>query len=401
MTAVEQANISAISLPRPIELTRRDSTEPVLRLPTDFTPKPLASPALTAAQKTKLAELRAKIPGLLAKPPVHEEDAAWLTDDKCLLRYLRATSWHVAKATDRIAGTLKWRHERRPHRIDPDYVRPESETGKLTLNGFDRYGRPVLYLIPARENTKTSPRQVDNFIFFMERAITVMPPGIDQLIMVIDFTGTSMFQSPGVGVAREIATTLEQHYPERLGAAFIIGAPWFFSQAYKIISPFLNEVTQKKIQFINIKLPPRPTLSSSTSLPVTTNNSTNTTKINNRKSWLSLGRQSGEITVNSHKKYATIGPSTSKGASNSNNNNHDDDDTLAPLPELDKQSNSSSVISTNLPQGVPSPIWDIISPELLDVMVGGQLVFRHEMPTYWDHLLLHTVDYIPEKPSNT
>ncbi|KAI9593982.1 CRAL-TRIO domain-containing protein, partial [Syncephalis fuscata] len=221
---------------KPFVLSRKKPTEPVLSLPNGFAAETLPPRTLTAEQETKLADHATNT----------QEDEEWLSDDRCLLRYLRAARWNSTKAAERIQCTLQWRHERRPHRLDPAYVRPEAETGKLTLNGFDRYGHPVIYLVPNRENTKTSQRQVDHFIFFMERAIAAMPSHVDQMTLVIDFTGTSIFQSPGAGVAREIANTLERHYPERLASAFIIGAPWFFGQVYKLISPFLDEVTQKK-----------------------------------------------------------------------------------------------------------------------------------------------------------
>ncbi|RKP10642.1 CRAL-TRIO domain-containing protein [Thamnocephalis sphaerospora] len=297
----------------------------MLRLPSEFKPEalpatlPCAQP-LDAEQQDKLAALRVQAETLAA---AHPDDAAWLTD-ACLLRYLRAARWQVAKAAERLGNTLAWRRERRPHVLDPDYVMPEAATGKIFVNGFDRYGRPVIYLVPRRENTKPSRRQMDHLIFFLERAIAAMPPGVEQVTLIIDFTGASLFNSPGAGVAKETANMLEQHYPERLGSAYIVGAPWFFGQVFKLVSPFLDTVTRDKINFVDLKHKPE-----------------------EPKSTKEAGvEQNGEWT----------------------------------------------------PAGVPSPMWDIIPPEMLDATIGGRYVFRHEMPTYWEHLLAETVHYSPELP---
>ena len=51
--------------------------------------------------------------------------------------------------------------------ISADEVKPEAETGKILLNGFDNDGRPILYLRPGRENTKESPRQIRHLVFHM------------------------------------------------------------------------------------------------------------------------------------------------------------------------------------------------------------------------------------------
>lgn len=61
----------------------------------------------------------------------------------------------------------KQRRDYKPDLIPADEVKPEAETGKLLLNGFDNEGRPILYLRPGKENTKESPRQIRHLVFHM------------------------------------------------------------------------------------------------------------------------------------------------------------------------------------------------------------------------------------------
>ncbi|KAJ1569019.1 hypothetical protein HK405_010927 [Cladochytrium tenue] len=74
-------------------------------------------------------------------------DARRFCDDACLRRYLRATTWDTDRAAAKLKDTLAWRYEYRPHEITPEEVRTEAVGGNNFVNGFDRYGRPVIYLI--------------------------------------------------------------------------------------------------------------------------------------------------------------------------------------------------------------------------------------------------------------
>lgn len=55
-------------------------------------------------------------------------------------------------------------------------------------------------------------------------------------------------------MSMDVLKILSDHYPERLGSAWMVHASWSFSFFWKTISPFLDNVTKKKIFFIG-KLP--------------------------------------------------------------------------------------------------------------------------------------------------
>ncbi len=52
-------------------------------------------------------------------------------------------------------------------------------------------------------------------------------------------------------ISMEIVDILQNHYPERLGVAFIHHAPWVWTIFWKMISPFLNDVTRNKVKMIS------------------------------------------------------------------------------------------------------------------------------------------------------
>ncbi|KAF8527435.1 CRAL/TRIO domain-containing protein [Hysterangium stoloniferum] len=181
--------------------------------------------------------------------PYHVWEERWLNSFDCCGRYMRASKWKFDEAKRRIKGTMEWRREFKPDLIKPEDVRVESETGKIILNGYDVDGRPVLYMRPGRENTPTSPRQIQHLIFCLERAIDFMPPGQDSLVIVVDYASTTMRTNPSIGTARKVLHILQQHYVERLGRAIVVNLPMLLNFFYKGIGPFLDPVTKDKMRF--------------------------------------------------------------------------------------------------------------------------------------------------------
>ncbi|RKO85896.1 CRAL-TRIO domain-containing protein [Blyttiomyces helicus] len=174
-------------------------------------------------------------------------------DDACLLRYLRATRWIVEHSAKRLEATLAWRLDYKPHLITPEEVEPEALTGKEYLCGFDLAGRPLLFLVPRNENTKTYDRQVRFVVWNLERTIRAMPPGIEHLTLVIDYENMSMFNAPPLSISKRVLSIIGDHYPERLGVSFVINPSWYLWGFFKLIGPFLDPVTRAKIRFVNLK----------------------------------------------------------------------------------------------------------------------------------------------------
>ncbi|TPX65183.1 hypothetical protein SpCBS45565_g05336 [Spizellomyces sp. 'palustris'] len=203
-------------------------------------------------QIAQLDQLKELVPPLLTTGDERTEEEAWC-DDACLLRYLRATKWNVPAAAKRLENTLAWRREYKPHKIDPAEVEEEAKMGKQIVSGFDLQGRPLIYMIPRKEHTKTYDRQLRFVVFNLERAIRAMPPGVESLNLVIDYEGVSVRTSPPSSQAKKVLAILGDHYPERLGMGFMINPSWYLWVFFKIIGPFLDPITRSKIHFVNLK----------------------------------------------------------------------------------------------------------------------------------------------------
>lgn len=179
----------------------------------------------------------------------------YIHDGGCMARYLRARDWDVAKAESLLRSTLEWRNTFKITEISPldDAISLEGETGKTYRNGFDLLGRPIIYMKPRFQNTKNYDKQVRYTVHHLERAMESMNQfeGVEQMVLFIDFHGYSITNAPPMSVTKEVLGILLNCYPERLGLALMIDAPFLFNMAYKVIYPFLPTETRKKIHFIS------------------------------------------------------------------------------------------------------------------------------------------------------
>ncbi|EIN14281.1 CRAL/TRIO domain-containing protein [Punctularia strigosozonata HHB-11173 SS5] len=203
------------------------------------------------AQQADIEALREYANSLLlpSTDPYYVWELRWLNRADTIPRYMRAAKWKLEDGKKRIKATLEWRREYKPDLIPPDEVKVEAETGKILLNGFDRDGRPIIYMRPAKENTETSPRQLRHLVWWLERAKDLMPPGQESLVIIVDYRGTTMRTNPSISVARKVLVILQQHYVETLGRAIVMHLPMLLNFFYKGISPFLDPVTRDKMRF--------------------------------------------------------------------------------------------------------------------------------------------------------
>lgn len=98
----------------------------------------------------------------------------------------------------------------------------QAETGKMYFSGFDKTGRPLWIMKPRFENSKDSDGQIKHIVFCLERGIRLLPERVEKVSIVVDFKGSSMSNNASVGTSKKFLEILSNHYPERLGVAFLV-----------------------------------------------------------------------------------------------------------------------------------------------------------------------------------
>ncbi|BEI83712.1 hypothetical protein CcaverHIS002_0403160 [Cutaneotrichosporon cavernicola] len=181
--------------------------------------------------------------------PYHVWEKRFLDDVGTHARFMRAAKWHLENGKKRILATMEWRREFRPELIEPEDVAVEAETGKIVISGFDKDGRPIVYMRPRYENTETSPRQIRHLIYVLERAIDICPEGQDQVCIVVDYKQATSNNTPSVSTGLQALNILQHHYVERLGRGLVVNMPWWINAFFSAIQPFMDPITRDKIRF--------------------------------------------------------------------------------------------------------------------------------------------------------
>ncbi|KAJ3129947.1 hypothetical protein HK098_007213 [Nowakowskiella sp. JEL0407] len=257
--------------PEESEIAKAKTKFPLTTAP-DFTVlshvSPLPEHSLSAEQESALQELTSILPEIVSTVDSHDNEANYANPEQkqevksqetewlnrnCLLRYLRATKWNVHAAVVRLEATLNWRREYKPLQIAAEEVEPEAESGKIFINGFDLHGRPIIHLFPQRENTKTYDRQIRYVVYTLEKAIKMMPEGVEQVTILVDYEHIQMSNATPLSVSRKFLQVLGDHYPERFGMGVLINPGYYLYVLFKLIGPFMDPVTKSKIHFCNLK----------------------------------------------------------------------------------------------------------------------------------------------------
>ncbi|EFA77752.1 cellular retinaldehyde-binding/triple function domain-containing protein [Heterostelium album PN500] len=183
------------------------------------------------------------------------EDVAYLTD-MCILRYLRARNYTVSKSEKMLRNTLAWRKSYRPQDVKLSEVTDIAKTGAIYVNGKDVKGRPIIIARPRNDTLKKMPHELKfkNLVYWLEQGFRQMneSKGIETFCFVVDYHGFSR-KSMDMKTNLESMHHLLDNCPERMGQSLFLDPPTMFWVAWKIISPFLNEVTLSKVKFIYSK----------------------------------------------------------------------------------------------------------------------------------------------------
>uniref|UniRef100_V5GEZ1 CRAL-TRIO domain-containing protein n=2 Tax=Kalmanozyma brasiliensis (strain GHG001) TaxID=1365824 RepID=V5GEZ1_KALBG len=182
------------------------------------------------------------------KKPLDEVEIMRNLSRESMIRYLRATKWDVAAAQKRLTDTIAWRREYGVDTFKAEDLEPEAMTGKETILGYDNKGRPLHYMHPSRNTTEETPRQMQFAVWILERAIDLMPPGVEMLALLINFGGRKR-NPTSISNAKLMLYILQNHYVERLGIALCINVPWIFKAFWNAIYPFIDPVTKGKCKF--------------------------------------------------------------------------------------------------------------------------------------------------------
>ncbi|XP_042027756.1 phosphatidylinositol transfer protein 3-like [Salvia splendens] len=192
-------------------------------------------------ERTRIQTMKALI--------LKQDPSAKDVDDLMIRRFLRARDLDVDKASAMFLKYLKWRREAIPNGfISPSEISNDLAQNKLFMQGYDRAGRPIVVIFPARHKpASTTVEEFKRFnIYGLEKICARMPSGHEKFTSIADVQGWGYVNSDIRGYLAALSI-LQDCYPE--GKLLIINAPYIFVAVWKMVYPFIDKNTKKKIVF--------------------------------------------------------------------------------------------------------------------------------------------------------
>ncbi|KAG0567364.1 hypothetical protein KC19_7G129700 [Ceratodon purpureus] len=202
------------------------------------------APERRAQEVELLKQMRVKV----AKLDPASGDVA----DADLLRFLRARSMSVSKASKMFAEHQKWRREYFPLGCaQEDEIRDELNAEKFFIQGHDKLGRPIALVFAAKH--VSSKKNVEKYkraiTYFLDKLIASMPPGEEKFVVISDLKDLK-YKNLDVRGLLAAFNFMQAYYPERLGRVYTLHTPSLFWGFWKMVEPFLDDVTKAKIVFV-------------------------------------------------------------------------------------------------------------------------------------------------------
>ena len=219
------------------------------------------SSGMTDEEASKVAEME-KILGLAEK-------STYMRRRMCV-RFLRARRGDVPAAAEMLKNALAWREENNVDQVlkIPD---PKEKVFQAicphSFHGFDKQGHPVYYertgIIVMGELMKHCSedeivfRHVRQMEYLARLALKSSKKNgrpIEKFVLVCDLQGLPYGPNmAGQRCFRRTTRIDQDYYPERLHKVFFINAPISFRGIWQVVKPWLNPVTQAKIEIIGAR----------------------------------------------------------------------------------------------------------------------------------------------------
>ncbi|CAL8471490.1 g11032 [Coccomyxa elongata] len=170
--------------------------------------------------------------------------------DQMINQFLRATDSNISQAEKRLRETLQWREAENVECITCLACTRDPRSHYMHPIGIDRWGRPVIYSCLALAANRSVEDNRLHMVATFEQAIKLMKPPVEQWVWVSDFHGFG-FGDLNPQIANTFLELSSKHYPERLGAFMVVGAPFIFNGLWSVLQPLVDSVTRRKIHMLS------------------------------------------------------------------------------------------------------------------------------------------------------
>ncbi len=192
---------------------------------------------------TKLAELRAA---------VDEATGGYPFMDIVYKRFLVGYKGVVDSAIRGMIRHWEWRKETNADTLTADSCSSIIAKKVAIIFGTDKANRPVVSVMVGRHDKDDRDiNELRNFIIFsLESLMKLANPDDQRVTLIFDMSGFGLRCMDYEGV-QLLISILQKNYPEVLQVVLVVNSPFIFWACWAVIKPWIDPVTQKKVEFID------------------------------------------------------------------------------------------------------------------------------------------------------
>ncbi len=170
-----------------------------------------------------------------------------------VLRFYRGQKHNAATTLDSLRKYISWRYLEDVDNIDnrKNEFQREIDAKKAVVGLRDLNGRPASYVYAHRHNAYD--RDIKEIkmlsIWVLESLRKAANPEEERFVIGVDLGKFTMRCMDYEALKCQI-DILQSHYPDTLESCYIIDSPFIFSACWRVIRPWLDPVTAKKVMFI-------------------------------------------------------------------------------------------------------------------------------------------------------
>ncbi|KAI3931660.1 hypothetical protein MKW92_015653 [Papaver armeniacum] len=179
-------------------------------------------------------------------------------DDLTIRRFLRARGLDIEQGSALFLKYLKWRRSFVPNGfISESEITSNLAQKKVFLQGLDKRGRPIVVSFGSKHLPKKEKGGVEEFkrfvVYTLDRVCARMPAGQEKFVAIQDMEGWGYYSNSDTRGCLAALSILQDNYPERLGKMYLVHVSSVFMAAWKLVYPFIDSNTKKKIVFVENK----------------------------------------------------------------------------------------------------------------------------------------------------
>lgn len=167
-----------------------------------------------------------------------------------LIRFCIARDFDAKKALKLWLEGAEWRLDYQPHLIKRKEVKKSTLNKCFYLCKQNKNGNPCIIISPgATDEIYESDVLWKLVSYTMERACRRCDRnGTTQICVLFDRTGmTNSTDKRWVPLYKELATIIQDNYPERLHKAYVLGMNWLAKFVYVLVKPLIAKKTRNKV----------------------------------------------------------------------------------------------------------------------------------------------------------